>query len=295
VAEVAVFLLLPSALLCCFLPLFFVLSVNRVSSFSAVDVWPPSCSQWITVAGERHDDNCCGFFFFPVCCLCQQRPPLSVLFLLPLSGSVGVGSADGGGMAVLDGGGRRPRWRERSSGGAPGGEDGSSSSLCRDRSFCFLFLSPFSRLTSLSVTALALLLQNFAPLFFLFSTTRNTQPFFVYSRFFSPSLLSVFIGAQREGHLTFATEQGKVATLPLSWRRVGAKHGCPQGKALLVFHHGGRVCVGMGSAGFPGQVGWGERERKKTFKIFFFPASACVGKKENNAFKVFWFFFFLRK
>jgi len=292
VAEVAVFLLLPSALLCCFLPLFFVLSVNRVSSFSAVDVWPPSCSQWITVAGERHDDNCCGFFFFPVCCLCQQRPPLSVLFLLPLSGSVGVGSADGGGMAVLDGGGRRPRWRERSSGGAPGGEDGSSSSLCRDRSFCFLFLSPFSRLTSLSVTALALLLQNFAPLFFLFSTTRNIQPFFVYSRFFSPSLLSVFIGAQREGHLTFATEQGKVATLPLSWRRVGAKHGCPQGKALLVFHHGGRVCVGMGSAGFPGQVGWGERERKKTFKIFFFPASACVGKKENNAFKVFWFFFF---
>jgi len=46
----------------------------------------------------------------------------------------------------------------------------------------------------------------------------------------------------------------------------------------------------------PGFLGkWGEeRERKKTFKIFFFPASACAGKKENNAFKVFWFFF-LRK
>jgi len=44
-------------------------------------------------------------------------------------------------------------------------------------------------------------------------------------------------------------------------------------------------------SGFLGKWG-GERERKKTFKIFFFPASACVGKKENNAFKVFWFFFF---
>ena len=290
-AEAAVFLLLPSASLCCFLPLFFVLSVNKVSSLSAVDVWPPSCSQWITVAGERHGGSCCGFFLFPVCCLCQQRPPLSVLFLLPLSGSVGVGSADGGGMAVLDGGGRRPRWRERSSGGAPGGEDGSSSSLCRDRSFCFLFLSPFSRLTSLSVTALP---KFCPPVFFVFNYSKHSALFCLLSFLFSffPSLLSVFIGAQREGHLTFATEQGKVATLPLSWRRVGAKHGCPQGKALLVFHHGGRVCVGMGSAGVPGQVGWRERERKKTFKIFFFPASACVGKKENNAFKVFWFFFF---
>ena len=47
---------------------------------------------------------------------------------------------------------------ERGAAVVPGGEDSSSSSLCRDRSFCFLFLSPFSRLTSLSVTALALLL-----------------------------------------------------------------------------------------------------------------------------------------
>jgi hypothetical protein len=35
----------------------------------------------------------------------------SVLFLFSLSGSAGIGSADGGGMAALDGGGRRPRWR----------------------------------------------------------------------------------------------------------------------------------------------------------------------------------------
>ena len=78
---------------------------------------------------------------------------------------------------------------ERGAAVVPGGEDSSSSSLCRDRSFCFLFLSPFSRLTSLSVTSLALLLQNFAPSFFLFSTTRNTRPFFVYSCFFSPFFL----------------------------------------------------------------------------------------------------------
>jgi hypothetical protein len=40
---------------------------------------------------------------------------LFVFISLSLSGSAGVGSADGGRMVVLDGGGRRPRWRERSS------------------------------------------------------------------------------------------------------------------------------------------------------------------------------------
>jgi len=44
VAEAAVFLLLPSASLCCFLPLFFVLSVNRVSSLSTVASW--RCWWW---------------------------------------------------------------------------------------------------------------------------------------------------------------------------------------------------------------------------------------------------------
>ena len=43
------------------------------------------------------------------------------------------------------------------------------------------------------------------------------------------------------------------------------EHGCPQGKALLVFHHGGRVCVGMGRAGFLGKWG-GEREGKNNGK-----------------------------
>jgi len=67
VAEAAVFLLLPSDSMCCFLPLFFILSVNKVSSLSAVDVWPPSCSQWITVAGERHGGSGCGFFLLLLC------------------------------------------------------------------------------------------------------------------------------------------------------------------------------------------------------------------------------------
>jgi hypothetical protein len=41
-------------------------------------------------------------------------------------------------------------------------------------------------------------------------------------------------------------------------------------------------CVGMGHAGFLGKWG-GEIEREKWFKIFFFPVSACEGKKENSA------------
>jgi hypothetical protein len=48
-------------------------------------------------------------------------------------------------------------------------------------------------------------------------------------------------------------------------------------------------------------VGWREREKensgKQRFKIFFFLASACAGKKENNAktvlFRVVFFLFFL--
>jgi len=113
--------------------------------------------------------------------------------------------------------------------------------------------------------SLSLLLLSFSkilpPVFFVFNYSKHPALFCLLSFLFSffPSLLSVFIGAQREGHLTSATEQGKVATLPLSWRRVGAEHGCPQGKALLVIHHGGRVWVVLG---FLGKWG-GERERKK--------------------------------
>jgi len=57
-----------------------------------------------------------------------------------------------------------------------------------------------------------LLLQNFCPPGFLFSFS---SPFFLSSSF------SVFIAAGREGHLTTTIAQGKVATLPISWHRVG--------------------------------------------------------------------------
>ncbi|KAJ6994394.1 hypothetical protein NC653_017274 [Populus alba x Populus x berolinensis] len=62
-----------------------------------------SGSQW---RGRGTTAAAVVFFFFPVYCLFQQHPLLSVLFLFPLSGSAGVGSTDGGGMAVLDGVGR---------------------------------------------------------------------------------------------------------------------------------------------------------------------------------------------
>jgi len=100
----------------------------------------------------------------------------SVLFLFSLSGSASVGSADGGGMTVLDGGGRRPRWRERSSCWEPEMDDFFLTlDLLRSLFFspfsslltglCFLFLSPFSRLASLSVTALLSFSKILPPLF----------------------------------------------------------------------------------------------------------------------------------
>ena len=172
-AEAAVFLLLPSASLCCFLPLFFVLSVNRVSSPSTVDVWPPSCSQWITVAGERHDDSCCSFFFFPVCCLCQQHPPLSVLLLLPLSGSVGVGSIDGGKMVVAEGHGG-----ERGAAVVPRGVRTVLLLLCAETAVS-IFYSFLPSLVSLS--SLSLLLLSFSkilpPSFFCFQLLETPGPF----------------------------------------------------------------------------------------------------------------------
>jgi TRAP-type C4-dicarboxylate transport system substrate-binding protein len=63
----------------------------------------------------------------------------------------------------------------------------------------------------------------------------------------------------------------------------------------------GCVGVGMGHAGFLGKWG-GEREEKNSgkqrFKIFFFPASACAGKKnlhravQNGTVQFFFLFFF---
>ena len=62
----------------------------------------------------------------------------------------------------------------------------------------------------------------------------------------------------------------------------------------------GYSCVGMSHAGFLDKWG-GERGKensgKQRFKIFFFPASACAGKKENSAkttlFRVVFFFCFV--
>ena len=89
-----------------------------------------------------------------------------------------------------------------------------------------------------------------------------------------------------------------MATLPLSWRRVGAEHGCPQGKALLVFIMVvGYIWVWVVS-GFLGKWG-GERERKKTFKIFFFSLPLhAQGRRRTVPFKTALFqcsvfFFFL--
>jgi len=76
-----------------------------------------------------------------------------------------------------------------------------------------------------------------------------------------------------------------------------AGHGSPSHFSSIML--AGYGCVGMGHAGFLDK--WGEvREQEKWFKIIFFPASACAGKKENSAVQngtvsVFCFFFFLRK
>jgi len=45
--------------------------------------------------------------------------------------------------------------------------------------------------------------------------------FFLFLPFFLFSPFSVFIAIGREGHLTTVMAQGKVATLPMSWHRVG--------------------------------------------------------------------------
>jgi hypothetical protein len=82
VAEAAVFLLLPSASLCCFLPLFFVLSVNKVSSSFFVDGgsrWGRRKDRWWFAEGAADSRLLLWFFFSPA-----STPPLvfflSVLF-----------------------------------------------------------------------------------------------------------------------------------------------------------------------------------------------------------------------
>jgi len=135
------------------------------------------------------------------------------------------------------------------SGGAQVVRNGPSSPLCSDPQvfvllffpkvfpLCFVLLaSVFSvpSLCSVLLPSLSLpfsLSLKFCPplVFFVFNYSKHPTLFCLLSFLFSffPSLFSVFISAQREGHLTSATEQGKVATLPLSWRRVGVEHGCP--------------------------------------------------------------------
>jgi hypothetical protein len=92
-------------------------------------------------------------------------------------------------------------------------------------------------------------------------------------------------------------QSGERFAIPCS----SAGHGSPSHFSSIMLAEYG--CVGMGHAGFLGKWG-GEREQenigKQRFKIFFFPASACAGKKENSAkttlFRVVFFsFFFLKR
>jgi hypothetical protein len=59
--------------------------------------------------------------------------------------------------------------------------------------------------------------------FTLLPPSKSPGSFLSFSPKFPPYLYSpfLFIGAGREGHLTPAMAQGKVATLPMSWHRVG--------------------------------------------------------------------------
>jgi hypothetical protein len=113
-------------------------------------------------------------FFFPLC---------SVLFLFSLSGSAGVGSADGGGMAVL-------LWRWKGNMAVvPGGRGTVLLLLCAETTsvcsslphFCFGFLS--------SVSQRNLDLLFLVPLYFRFSLlyTRNPPSYVLLSfGFFFP-------------------------------------------------------------------------------------------------------------
>lgn len=107
VAEAAVFLLLPSASLCCFLPLFFVLSVNKVSSSFFVDGgsrWRRRKDRWWFAEGAADSRLLLWFFFSPA-----STPPLvfflSVLFCshVALTSAAPSSVSDDGGAAVVGG------------------------------------------------------------------------------------------------------------------------------------------------------------------------------------------------
>jgi hypothetical protein len=148
------------------------------------------------------------------------------------------------------------------------------SSLCSfsNLSSVFFLHSPFSRLAPLSVTTLLSFSKILPPLVFL-SFSKNRLPLWFCS-------------------------------LPCIYRQPGERFTIPCPSA----GHGGVgvagygcVGVGMGHAGFLGKWG-GEREEKNSgkqrFKIFFFPASACAGKKnlhravQNGTVQFFFLFFF---
>jgi len=93
--------------------------------------------------------------------------------------------------------------------------------------FCFSVLSFYSLVSSslpLSVRLSnnPLLPSLYSVLFFKFVSQNFCPLWFSFFLFLPPlsSPFSVFIVAGREGHLTTAMAQGKVATLPMSWHRV---------------------------------------------------------------------------
>jgi hypothetical protein len=99
-------------------------------------------------------------------------------------------------------------------------------------------------------------------MFFLFVSFQKSFPLFFV---FPPS---VFIGARREGHLTPVMAQGKVATMPMSWHRVGWL-----GMAALIMA-GYEIWLVSGKEK-------GE-DRKRFSKSFFFLASTHVGERDEQ-------------
>jgi len=94
------------------------------------------------------------------------------------------------------------------------------------------------------------------------------------------SPLKAVVGFHLPPNACIYRQPGERFTIPCS----SAGHGSPSHFSSIML--AGYSCVGMGLAGFLGKWG-GEREKensgKQRFKIFFFPASACAGKKENSA------------
>jgi len=119
-----------------------------------------------------------------------------------------------------------------------------------------------------------------------FFVVQRRKPFFFVGR---SSLLQkcpplkAIVGFHLPHFMFFPTciyrQPGERFAIPCS----SAGHGSPSHFSSIML--AGYGCVGMGSCGFFGQVGWREKENsgKQRFKIFFFPASACAGKKENSA------------